>query len=326
MARFLAGDVQRMIEDVELDLEFTSLRHLAAHAGFRAVLATPMKTYDGSALGTLITLFRHPHRASGQEMQLLQLYARYAADLVVRLRYEQALRDTEQRKDQFIATLAHELRGPLAPLANSLDILKRVGHDTDQVEKARAIMERQVAHLSRLVDDLLDMSRIANHKLDLRMEDVELASVMFQVDDACRPLAQQSEHTLKFDLPAEPILVHADSVRLAQIFINLVTNSCKYMNRGGEICVTVQRDASEVAATVSDTGFGIPSELLPRIFDLFMQVDGVPRDSGGGLGIGLSLVKRLVEMHGGSVTAHSEGVGRGSRFVVRLPIVQSPER
>jgi len=321
MARFLEIGAQRMIEDVELDTDFAPNRDMAAQAGYRALLATPMRGHDGSALGILTTLFRQPHHASEQDLQQLELYARYAVDLVIRLRYEQALREAERRKDEFIATLAHELRGPLAPLANSLEVLKRRGGDADQVEKAHAVMKRQVAHLARLVDDLLEMSRIANHKLELRMEDVEVASVMRQVEEACRPLVEQSRHTLAFDLPAEPIRVHADSVRLAQVFINLVTNACKYMDRGGQIHVKASREGSDVDIAVSDTGWGIPPDFLPRIFDLFTQADGDHRRSAGGLGIGLALVKRLVEMLGGSVTAHSEGVGRGSQFVVRLPAV-----
>lgn len=321
-ARVLQNGEQLMIEDVELDAELAPYLHMATQAGYRAALSTPLKTHEGAVLGVLTVLFRQPHRASGSELQLLELSARYAADLVVRLRYEQALRDADRRKDEFIATLAHELRGPLSPLVNSLALLEQGDVNADRAGLARAVMNRQVAHLGRLVDDLLDISRIANHKLDLRMEDVEIAPVMRHVEEACRPLAERLRHVLELDLPLEPIHVHADPVRLAQVFINLVTNACKYMERGGRVCLKAQREGGQVEVTVSDTGLGIAPELLPRIFDLFMQVDSTyQKAAGGGLGIGLSLVKRLVEMHNGSVTAHSEGIGRGSRFVVRLPAV-----
>jgi PAS domain S-box-containing protein len=323
-ARVLRSGKQLMIEDVELEPGLGAHRHIAAQAGYRAALSTPLKTHDAMVLGVLTLLFRRPHRASGSEQQLLELYARYAADLVVRLRYEQALRDAERHKDEFIATLAHELRGPLSPLVNSLAILKLAASSDERVATAHTVMDRQVAHLSRLFDDLLDINRIANHKLALRVEDVELAPVLRHVEEACRPLAERSGHALELDLPQEPIRVRGDPVRRAQIFNNLVTNACKYMERGGRISVRVRRAGDQAEVTVSDTGLGIPAELIPRIFDLFMQVDA--HNAAGGLGLGLPLVKRLVEMHQGSVTAHSEGLGRGSCFVVRLPVASAAEK
>jgi len=309
---------QLTLVDVELDTELIPDLHAEAQAGYRAMISMPLRTHDGTVLGVLTAQLGRPHGTS--ELQLLDLYARYAADLVVRLRYEQALRDAERRKDEFIATLAHELRGPLSPLVNSLAILEQVASKDERVAKAHTIMNRQVAHLNRLVDDLLDINLIASHKLELRLENIQVASVMRQVEEVCRPLAQRSGHRLDLDLAREPIRVHADPVRLAQVFINLVTNACKYMNRG-QVCLRVRREGGEVEVAVSDTGLGIAPEHLPRIFDLFMQVD--PQNSAGGLGLGLPLVKRLVEMHHGSVTAHSEGIGHGSRFVVRLPVVRA---
>ncbi|GAB2600616.1 hypothetical protein GCM10027034_37240 [Ramlibacter solisilvae] len=317
-ARVLKSGEQLVIEDVQLDAEFTPHRDIASQSGYRGVVSTPLKTYDGSILGILTTHFRQPHRVSGPELQLLELYARYAAALVVRLRHEKMLQDAERRKDEFIATLAHELRGPLAPVVNSLEMLKWVNGD-DRVEKARSIMNRQVTHLRRLVDDLLDITRIVNNKLKLHMEDVELTTVMRHVVETCDPVVESSGHRLKLDIPGE-IQVHADPLRLVQVLVNLVTNASKYMDRGGTISISARLEGSEVEIVVSDTGFGIAPESLPGIFDLFMQVDTASHKSGGGLGIGLPLVKRLVELHGGTVTAHSEGVGRGSRFILRLPV------
>ena len=227
----------------------------------------------------------------------------------------EALREADRRKDEFLATLSHELRGPLAPLRNTLEIMKRADAGAQLQEQARDTMERQLSSLVRLVDDLLDVSRITRNNLELRKQRVELASIIHHAVETCRPMAVDFEHELVIDLPPEPIYVEADPVRLAQVFSNLCNNACKYSERRGRVEIHAARDGGEVVLTVKDRGLGIPPEQLERIFDMFAQVDATLERSRGGLGIGLTLVKRLVEMHGGTVTAHSEG--RGTRQRVR---------
>ena len=223
--------------------------------------------------------------------------------------------------------LAHELRGPLAPLCNTLEIIKRADGDDALLQQAWTIMERQLAQMVRLVDDLLDVSRIARNKLELRRERVELASVVHQAAETCRPLAEGSKQEVTVTLPPGAVYLHADPVRLAQVFSNLLQNACKYTEPGGRIWLTAERQGSDVLVSVKDTGIGIPTEMLPHIFELFTQVDRTLERSQGGLGIGLTLVKQLVEMHGGTVEASSDGPGLGSEFVVRLPIlVEKPEK
>jgi signal transduction histidine kinase len=310
-----------IIEDVELDPSFAPHRQIAAAAGYRAVQSTPLKSHDGRVVGMLSTHFPAPHRVTESDQQQLDLYARHAADVIIRVQYEQALRDGERRKDEFLATLAHELRNPLAPIRHGLGILKRDRSDPDRAARVLPVMERQVSHMVRLIDDLLDVGRIASNKLELKKERVELASIVHEVVDACRPLIENAGHELSVKLPSEPINLRADPVRLSQVLGNLITNSCKYTEPGGRIWLTVERQASEAAVSVRDNGAGIPRDQLPNVFNLFMQVDRTLERSNGGLGLGLPLVKRLVEMHGGSVTAHSDGLGRGSEFIVRLRVL-----
>ena len=258
-----------------------------------------------------------------------ELLARVGAHLqMARIRREaaEALREADRRKDEFLAMLSHELRGPLAPLGNMLEVVKRAEGNTELVRHAYATMDRQLAQLVRLVDDLLDVSRITRNKMELRKERVELAPVLRQALEACRPLADGMRHDLAVTLPAEPVYLQADAARLAQIFQNLVHNACKYTEPKGRIALNAERQGGDVVVTVKDTGLGIPPDKLATIFDMFTQVDASRERAQGGLGIGLTLVKRLVEMHDGTVEARSEGPGRGSEFVVRLPLLaERPE-
>jgi PAS domain S-box-containing protein len=231
------------------------------------------------------------------------------------------LQEADHRKDEFLAMLAHELRGPLAPLSHMLEIMKRTVGDGDLLQQARGTMERQLSQLVRLVDDLLDVSRITRNKLELRAERLELASVLHHAVETCRPLAESLKHEVSVTWLPEPVYVHGDPVRLAQVFSNLLNNGCKFTEPGGRIWVSAERQGSDVLVSVKDTGIGIPPAMLPRIFDLFTQGDRTLERSQGGLGIGLTLAKHLVEMHGGTVDASSEGPGLGSTFVVRLPIL-----
>jgi PAS domain S-box-containing protein len=240
---------------------------------------------------------------------------------------QKALRDADRRKDEFLAMLAHELRGPLAPLGNMLEILKRADGDLDMLRHARGTMERQFSQLVRLVDDLLDVGRITSNRLELRRQRTELAPILREVVESDRGMTESFRHELTLTLPPEPVILDADPVRLAQIFHNLLNNACKYTEPGGRIAITVQRWGGEVEVTVQDSGLGITADKLGSVFDMFVQVDRTLERAQGGLGIGLTLVKRLVQLHGGDVTAYSEGPGKGSEFTVRLPVLaEAPAR
>ncbi len=232
------------------------------------------------------------------------------------------LSDADHRKDEFLATLAHELRNPLAPIRNGLQLLKLTKDDPVSTEESRAMMERQVDQMVRLVDDLMDISRISRGKIELRRERVPLVDVLASAVETSRPLIEEMGHELTVTPPSRPVVVHADLTRLAQVFLNLLNNAAKYSDRGGRIWLKAESRASEVIVSVKDAGIGIDPAQLPRIFEMFSQVDHSLEKSQGGLGIGLTLVRRLVEMHGGSVEARSEGPGRGSEFIVRLPVVE----
>jgi signal transduction histidine kinase len=237
-----------------------------------------------------------------------------------RERVEEALREADRRKDEFLATLAHELRNPLAPIRNALHILRLTDSSDSATEQVCEMMERQVGHLVRLVDDLMEVSRITRGKIELRMEPVEVAAIIRSAVEASRPLIDESRHQLAISLPPEPLVIHGDSVRLSQVVSNLLNNAAKYMDEGGQIWLGAKQQGDDALISVRDTGIGIPPEMLPHIFKMFTQVDRAKRQAQGGLGIGLSLVRTLVEMHGGEVEAHSLGVGQGSEFIVRLPL------
>jgi PAS domain S-box-containing protein len=234
---------------------------------------------------------------------------------------EEALRDADRRKDEFLATLAHELRNPLAPIRNSLQILKMPRVDAATVQQTRDMMERQVHHLVRLVDDLLDVSRVMRGKIELRREPVELASVVARAVEIVQPLIEVQGHRLNLSLPSESLVLDADPVRLAQVVGNLLTNSAKYSETNGNIWLTARRERDQAVLSVRDTGIGIAPDMLPHVFELFVQADHTSTKAQGGLGIGLTLVKNLVEMHGGTVEAKSAGLGKGCEFIIRLPLM-----
>lgn len=240
-------------------------------------------------------------------------------DVTKRERAEAALREADRRKDEFLAILAHELRNPLAPIRNAAEVLRHVASSDSRVSVARDVIERQVDQMVRLIDDLLDVSRITADKLDLRRERVDLRTVLNQALNTTQSLADASEHQVFVSLPNEALWLEGDAVRLTQIFDNLLTNAFKYTDRKGRIVVTAAHLSEWIEVRVKDNGIGIPAEHVPRVFEKFSQVQSALERSQGGLGIGLSLVQGLVRMHGGSVSAHSEGQGHGAEFVVRLP-------
>ena len=241
-------------------------------------------------------------------------------DITERKVAEEALREADRRKDEFLATLAHELRNPLVPIRNAVEILRHHGPPDSGAQRVHELIERQVQHLVRLIDDLLDVSRISRGKLHLRKERVQLAGVLQRALEVARPLIERAGHALEVSLPPQPIPLDADPVRLAEVFSNLLDNACKFTERGGRIRLSVACDGTEVAVRVADSGIGITPEHLDGIFDMFVQLPATADRVRSGLGIGLALTRGLVEMHGGRIQACSEGLGKGCTFTVRLPV------
>jgi PAS domain S-box-containing protein len=248
--------------------------------------------------------------------------SKVARDVTGRKQVEEALREADRRKDEFLALLAHELRNPLAPLRNGLQVMRLAADNPGLVAQTRDMMDRQLFHMVRLIDDLLDVSRISRNKMELRRSRVLLADVVSSAVETARPALEEAGQELTIALPSEPVQLDADLTRLAQVFGNLLNNSAKYTERGGHIGLTATLDGDQVIVAVQDNGIGIPPSALPNIFDIFSQVDRSIERSTGGLGIGLALVKGLVEMHGGTVEAASLGQGKGSTFTVRLPVLK----
>lgn len=258
-----------------------------------------------------------PERGAGGEVESV---LGVAHDVTERKHYELALKEADRRKDEFLATLAHELRNPLAPIRTGLELLRLAPRDPAAAARALDSMDRQLAHLVRLVDDLLDVSRISRGKVDLRRERVTVQAVVEQAVEASRPHLEAAGHALSVRVGEDPLWLDGDLTRLVQVVSNLLHNAAKYTPRGGRIDVSAAIEDGRAVLRVRDDGMGIPAAMLPRVFDLFTQVDRTLERAQGGLGIGLSLARRLVEMHGGTVEAHSEGLGRGSTFTVRLPL------
>ncbi|MEO8443370.1 MAG: ATP-binding protein [Betaproteobacteria bacterium] len=237
---------------------------------------------------------------------------------------EKALLAADQRKDEFLAILAHELRNPLAPLRTALELLQNSGGDVATLHSAREVMGRQLRQLVRLVNDLLDISRITTGKLTLKKERIDLAAVVNSAVESARPLIEARQHRLDIQLPPAPVTLYADFTRLAQVFLNLLNNAAKFTETGGAITLAAEVKSGELIVTVSDSGIGISARMLPLIFDMFAQADRSLERTQTGLGVGLTLVKHLAELHGGSIVARSEGTGHGSQFVVRLPVIAQP--
>jgi signal transduction histidine kinase/ActR/RegA family two-component response regulator len=257
-----------------------------------------------------------------------QFYTGIARDITLRKQKEQAelesqvLADMNRRKDEFLAMLSHELRNPLAPISTAVELLRREDSSEAIRRQAMAILGRQVSHLTRLVDDLLEVSRISTGRIRLQEERIEIRPVVERAVDAVRPLIHECQHEFTQSLADEAIWVNADAARLEQVIVNLLTNAAKYTNAGGEIRLTLQREGDEAVLRIADSGVGIEPELLPAVFDLFTQAERSLDRSQGGLGVGLTIVQRVVELHGGKVTAYSAGLGEGSEFVVRLPLAE----
>jgi PAS domain S-box-containing protein len=298
-------------EDLQvLGPEEARSEELAAFAGFPLVV-------EGRLIGVMAMFARRP--LSEAALEAMSAVANGVAVGIQRKQAEQALREDDRRKDEFLALLAHELRNPLAPIRNALGVMRLEPIEHPDLRWARDVLERQVEQLTRLVDDLLDVSRITRGKIALRKEPMAVSEVIARAVETSRPWIDERRHRLELSLPPEPILLLADPTRLTQAVANLINNAAKYTEPGGRIEVSALRAAGEAVLRVRDTGVGIAPEMLPDIFNMFTQVDRSLDRSQGGLGIGLTLVRRLVELHDGSVKAYSDGPGHGSEFVIRLP-------
>ncbi|MBV8910374.1 MAG: PAS domain S-box protein, partial [Gammaproteobacteria bacterium] len=313
-----------IIEDVERDELYAPYRTLARTAGYRSLVSSPIRGADGGCLGVVTAHFCGVHRPHTQELSRLDLYLRQAGDFIQRCRLdeilrrnEEKLRDADRRKNEFLALLAHELRNPLAPIRYALAAARSPGVTAEQQRQAAEVVERQVGHMSRLLDDLLDISRITHGALELKKAPVELHAVIEMAIETARPVIDSKHHQLSVRLPEKALALDADALRLAQVFANLLINAAKYTHPGGHIELEVDDQPNAASVTVRDDGIGISAEMMPRLFTLFAQADAGSKQEG--LGVGLSLVRGLVALHGGTVEARSAGAGRGSEFTVRLP-------
>jgi PAS domain S-box-containing protein len=287
-------------------------------------LAVPLNGHGGRNLGLLQLIDPLLGEFSDEDESVLTQLAAVAGIGLENARLYESVRTADQRKDEFLATLAHELRNPMAPMRFALEVMRsEASTSSGDREQARAIIERQLGQLVRLVDDLLDVARISTGKLQLRRQRVELAQIIRSAVETSQPTIAAGGHHLELTLPAAPLFIDADPTRLAQVLLNLLNNAAKYSDSGGRIELSAAAEGEQAVIRVRDNGIGIPRPMLRNIFELFSQVERGEQHSQGGLGIGLTLVKRLVEMHGGQVEAHSEGPGQGSEFVLRLPLRNS---
>jgi signal transduction histidine kinase/CheY-like chemotaxis protein len=287
--------------------------------GERAYVAVPLMR-DGRWEGTFWVSTDEPRRWQAREVALLETVAERTWNAVEKLIAEEALREANRRKDEFLAMLAHELRNPLAPILNAVEVLRIACPEDGQQQWAREVIQRQTQHLTRLVDDLLDVSRITRGKVNLRRGPLELSAVIRGAVEASCSLIDARRHELKITLPPEPVRVEGDLTRLVQVVSNLLNNAAKFTDEGGHIQLEAGEESGEAVIRVRDNGIGLPADLLPHVFEPFRQADRSLDRAHGGLGIGLTLVRQLVELHGGRVEARSEGPGRGSEFLVRLPV------
>jgi signal transduction histidine kinase len=267
-----------------------------------------------------IILDRSIRYALQQRRYEIELERQVAARTEELAQANEALKNADRRKDEFLATLAHELRNPLAPIRNALEIMRVADGNVGAMDQARDIIERQVGQMVRLINDLLDVSRITRGKLVLSTEPVSISEVMEAAVETSRPLLEVAQLVFQHTVNDDGLTVVGDRLRLSQVFANLLNNAAKYTEPGGTVTLTAQRDGGQAVIRVRDTGVGIPTDVLPHVFELFTQVDRNLNRSQGGLGIGLALVQQIIALHGGSVSVHSDGIGKGSEFVVRLPV------
>ena len=311
-----------IVEDVTQSLLFQDQLKLRAilSAGVRAVHCTPLLCRGGRPLGVLSTYYETPHWPDERAFRLLDLLARQTADIIERARTEARLKEADLRKNEFIAMLGHELRNPLAPIRNAAHLIRKLAPPNPRMQWAQDVINRQVDHLARLVDDLLDVSRIVQGKLKLQKTLVNLTALLQQTAEAAKPQIDARGHFLTVNLPSHPLYCQADPVRLTQMIANLLDNANKYTPRGGAIRLDADYTGNEVMISVRDNGEGIPRALLPHLFDVFTQSERTLDRAQGGLGLGLTIVRKIAELHGGCVEVKSDGPGKGAEFIVRLPL------
>ena len=319
--RVLATGTPEQIDNLQVGYAFED-HHGSFTGHVNSALVLPL-TARGRTLGALTLTWNRQNQLSTEDLALAEDLAGRAAIALDNAVLVRDIQENDQRKNEFRAMLAHELRKPWAPIRNALDVLQLLGPDGEELKWARDVMDRQVTHLVRLVDDLLDVSRITRGKIQLRQELLTVGAVIANAVETSRPIIEAHCHNLVVTVPEEPILVQGDPARLSQVFANLLNNAAKYTPDHGQISIVVEPSEHEVAVRITDTGAGIPPEMLLNVFELFTQVDRSLDRSQGGLGIGLTLVRRLIEMHGGAVHAHSDGIGKGSEFTVVLPLVNA---
>src|SRR6478736_6071654 len=293
-------------------------REMVRVLGPRAVISVPLKIRE-KTIGVIGLVSCDRNRRYGQrEVEIAESLAQRVAVAVDNARLFHAVKEASRQKDEFLAMLAHELRNPLAAIRYAVELGQLSPEAT--APEMFGIIDRQTGNLAHLIDDLLDVSRISRDKVTLRRENSDLAALVAAAAATVRPLMEEKQHELKIDLPLEPVALYVDPTRAEQILANLLTNAAKYTNKGGEITDRARPAAREALIEVIDTGIGLPPELLTRVFDLFAQADRTLDRSEGGLGIGLTVARKLAEMHGGSIAAESDGLGHGSTFTVRLPL------
>jgi len=323
----LAGDVGRPVGGIR---HVFDVNHMEAMLTEVIDTAQPQEREVSGQDGRWYVLRSYPyrtadHKIDGAVMVLQEITERRRLEQELK-RYSEHLSDVDRRKDEFLAMLAHELRNPLTPIRNCVEILRRLDHPEAAAVRARDMIERQVLHMTRLIDDLVDVSRITSGRIELHKRRVNLAKVVESAVEMCRPLMDTAGHELTVLLPAEPLALEVDEFRLTQVVVNLLTNAAKYTAEKGHVRLTAGPEGSQVVLRVEDDGIGIAPEVLPQVFDLFMQGSPTLDRSRGGLGVGLTIVRRLVELHGGTVEAQSAGLGQGSAFCVRLPLAAEQSR
>jgi len=290
-------------------------------SGISALQCTPLRSRSGEMLGALATHWRAPHEPTAGEFQLFDVLARLATDLIERARTDQALRDADRRKNEFLAILGHELKNPLTPLLAGLEVLQQPDTNPAPVEEIHSMMSRQVSHLTGLVNDLLDLSRVTRGMVELHCTPLDLRGAIEAALEQTKPLIEERQHALVVEQCERKLPVEGDSKRLTQVIANVLGNAAKYTDRGGKIRLIAEAENDQAVVRILDSGIGIPVGALDKVFEMFTQVpEHRARSGGGGLGIGLAISRRLMELHGGSITVRSEGLGHGSEFLIRLPL------
>jgi PAS domain S-box-containing protein len=311
-------------ETMEQSVNNAEFRAILTELGLRSYIGVPL-TVRGKTFGVLSFITAESgRRYTLDDLAMAEDLARRTAVAVENSRLYQEVREADRRKEEFLGLLAHELRNPLAPVRNGLQILKLTGGKGPAAGDAVEMMERQIQHLIRLVDDLVDVSRVMRSQVELRCEPIPIAAVVERAVETSHPAVQAERHQFAVEIPSEPLWVNGDLVRLSQVVSNLINNAARYTPSGGSITVRVHREGDFAVLRVRDTGIGLSSDMLPKIWEMFVQADRTTKSAQVGMGIGLTLVKNLVEMHGGFVEAKSDGVGKGSEFIVRLPLVAAP--